>query len=98
MSTMPRLPLVPGPIASKLARHGASGYPDIVAWESPRQPRFVELKGLGDRGTAQAQWLAKALQAGTIGRDHLDVRQWQSGPDNVAEPRRRTEPRPAVGA
>ena len=66
-STLPvPLPLLPARIAGVLVRHGTSGYPDVVAWQSERHPVFVELKGPGDGGTAQAAWVAAATAAGSI--------------------------------
>jgi hypothetical protein len=60
------VPLLPARIAGILARHGTSGYPDIVAWQSERHPVFVELKGPDDKGTAQAAWVASAVAEGSI--------------------------------
>ncbi len=77
--TMPVPPLLPPRLASILVRHGESGYPDIIAWQSPRRPRLVEMKGPGDRGTAQAAWLRLAFAAGTIAPEDFLLVTWAFG-------------------
>lgn len=71
------VPLLPARVAGVIARHGASGYPDMVAWQSERHPVFVELKGPGDKGTAQAAWVEAAVESGSIAlEDFLLVTWW----------------------
>ncbi len=74
--TAPVPPLLPGRLASILLRHGTKGHPDVMAWQSLRHPRLVELKGPKDRSVAQADWLREALAAGTIARDDFLLVQW----------------------
>jgi hypothetical protein len=71
--------LLPARIAGILARHGDSGYPDVVAWQSERHPVFVELKGPGDRGTAEAGWVASAVAAGSIALEDFLLVSWTFG-------------------
>jgi hypothetical protein len=70
------VPLLPARVAGVLARHGTSGYPDVVAWRTERHPVFVELKGPGDSGTAQARWVEAAVRAGTIGLEDFLLVSW----------------------
>lgn len=70
------LPLVPDRIAPVLAAGGRSGYPDVVAWRNELQPVFAELKGPGDTGTAQADWLRAALDAGRVSLNDFLLVRW----------------------
>jgi hypothetical protein len=79
-SSLPKpLPLVPGRVASILARHGSS-YPDIVAWRQLAHPVFMEIKGPDDTGTSQVRWLTAAFDAGTITLDRFVLLRWTPVP------------------
>jgi len=74
-----RVPLLPPEVARVLASNGTSGYPDVVAWQSEKHPAFVELKGPGDRGTAQARWLERALASRSIVLEDFLLLSWGFG-------------------
>lgn len=80
-STLPQVELAPGPIARVIVanrpkRRGGRGEPDVVAWHREREPKFVELKGPGDKSTAQAEWLASAFDRGDLAVDDFLLLEW----------------------
>jgi hypothetical protein len=59
--TVKPLPLLPPDIAEIALAGGATGIPDVVAWDpADRHPVFVELKGPRDRSTGEADWIREA--------------------------------------
>lgn len=67
---------VPDVIRYILESGGRTGYPDVVAWQHPTEPVFVELKGPGDSGQSQVPWLTEVWDQGLIRHSDFVLLQW----------------------
>jgi hypothetical protein len=60
--------VLPSELATLVLKGGASGWPDVVAWEEVgARVVFVEAKGPGDRGSNQAPWITRMRQVRRLG-------------------------------
>jgi len=75
-TVLPTVRTIPSHVRAILEAGGRAGHPDVVAWRRSTGPVFVELKGPGDSGDTQVDWLTPVWRQGLIRHTDFLLLRW----------------------